>query len=691
MGKERGDSEGGSVMRLFRFEWEKMMLRQRGLLILIVYFILQLAVLAVTDAPYHEERMTFREQYQKYLEQVRGKYTKEKGDFLEREAEKIEGAAERMASVRQDYYRGEISEKEYERERQEISEILKNKNGFEALYQQYLYVCEGKGNHYFLDDNGWSGLLSDNHPDFLLILALVLLVTPVLCREYEMQMDILMLTSRQGRESRRAKVLLSLVVSLLMGLGSSLVKLAFYSVKYGLPDGSFPLQSVEYFGSGTADFSLWQTWLAGTGMQILGCLLLALEILFFASLVKKVALTVLAAIASAVLPYLGLNNSALLRLPLPVSFLMGADFWKGSQYQADEVSGKDVLVYREVTGREMMILLAVAAMILTIFAVAVALRNRNQYDGIGKKPLSARTGTFLALLMAGSSLTLVGCSAHGEMEQGGAVCYNVKTAEEYRDDSLCVSFPENGGIPILSENGVEEELVKSPLLSMGKGAGGSAEIKGVFGDGSAIYYMKEETERQMNRVGRYHSDVATVSIVRMDQKSRQEEVIFERDVSSGKSVLGIEYAVNNRWEFLSACGRFFLNDSYLFFLDSENKVRQVDRETGEIMVPDIQWNDNIAFDGKKIYFQDEEGMLCAYCIEEGKTERYEKVVMSSFYLQGKYIYYVNCLDQDKLYQFGLQRKETEKIVDCSAIYVTSKDGGLIYTEKGNREDHKLNK
>lgn len=679
-------------MRLFRFEWEKMMLRQRGLLILIVYFILQLAVLAVTDAPYHEERMTFGEQYQKYLEQVRGKYTEEKGNYLEREAEKIERAEERIVSVRQDYYDGKISEKEYEQERQEISEILKNKNGFEALYEQYLYVCEGKGNHYFLDDNGWSGLLSDNHPDFLLILALVLLVTPVLCREYETQMDVLMLTSRQGRESRRAKVFLSLTVSLLMGLGSSLMELAFYSVKYGLPDGSFPLQSAEYFGNSTTAFSLWQTWLAGTGMQILGCLLLVLEILFFASLVKKVALTVLAVIASAVLPYLGLNSGALLRLPLPVSFLMGADFWKGSQYQADEVSGKDVLIYREVTGREMMILLAVAAVIVTIFAAAVTLRNRNQYDGVGKKSLSVRAGTFLALLMAGSSFVLVGCSARGEMERGGAVCYNVKTAEEYRDDSLCISFPENGGIPILSgENGVEEELVKSPLLSMGKGAGGSADIKGVFGDGSGLYYMKEETERQMNRVGRYHSDVATVSIVRVDQKSRQEEIIFEKDVSYGKSVLGIEYAVNNRWEFLSTCSRFFLNDSYLFFLDSENRIRQVDRETGEITLPDIQWNDNIAFDGERIYFQDEEGMLCAYCIEEGKTERYEKVMMSSFYLQGKYIYYVNCLDQDKLYRFDLQTKETEKIVDCSAIYVTSKDGGLIYTEKGNGEDRKLNK
>lgn len=677
-------------MRLFRFEWEKMMLRQRGLLILIVYFILQLAVLAVTDAPYHEERMTFGEQYQKYLKQVRGKYTEEKGNYLEREAEKIERAAERIVSVRQDYYDGKISEKEYEQERQEISEILKNKNGFEALYEQYLYVCEGKGNHYFLDDNGWSGLLSDNHPDFLLILALVLLVTPVLCREYETQMDVLMLTSRQGRESRRAKVFLSLTVSLLMGLGSSLMELAFYSVKYGLPDGSFPLQSAEYFGNSTTAFSLWQTWLAGTGMQILGCLLLVLEILFFASLVKKVALTVLAVIASAVLPYLGLNSGALLRLPLPVSFLMGADFWKGSQYQADEVSGKDVLIYREVTGREVMILLAVATIILTIFAVAVTLRNRNQYDGVGKKSLSVRAGTFLALLMAGSSFVLVGCSAHGELERGGAVCYNTKTAEEYRDDSLCISFPENGGIPILSEeNGVEEELVKSPLLSMGKGAGGSADIKGVFGDGSGLYYMKEETERQMNRVGRYHSDVATVSIVRVDKKSRQEEIIFEKDVSYGKSVLGIEYAVNNRWEFLSTCSRFFLNDSYLFFLDSENRVRQVDRETGEITVPDIHWNDNIAFDGQRIYYEDDEEVLCSYCASDGKVERHEKVVMGSFCLYEGNIYYVNRLDQDKVYRYDLGRGKAERAVDRPSVYVTVQEGELYYTDKRDGIEHRM--
>jgi len=682
-------------MWLFRFEWDKMMFRQRGMLILILYFVLKLTFLVVMDAPYHEERITFGGQYGKYLEQVRGKYTKEKGDFLEKEAEKIEKAAERLASIRQDYYGGKISEEEYGREKQELSEILKNKDGFEALYQQYLYVCEGKKNHYFLYDNGWSGLLSDNHPDFLLILALVLLVTPVLCREYETQMDVLMMTSRQGRESRRGKILLSLGVSLVMGFGSSIIELLFYLFKYGLPDSSFPLQSIEYFGNSTTRLSLWQAWLAGTGMRMVGCVLLAVSILFFASLMKKVALTVLALIASAVLPYLGLDSSTLIRLPLPVSYLMGADFWRGSQYQTDEVTGKDMLVYGEVTGREMMVLLIMTVVILIIFFVVVVIRNRNQYDGIGKMIFPKKAEVYLALILASSSLLLSGCSGEGYEKatgtgQGKEICYNTKTAGEYQDGSMCVSINIEDDMPVLSEmDGTEEGLVRNPLLAMGKGAAGNAEIKGIFGDSDAIYYMKEEIERSVDRVGVYNSDVDTVSVVRLDKESRQEKIIFEKDVSLGNNVLSIDYAINNKWQFLGVCSKFFLNDSFFFFLDSDNRVRQVNRKTEEITIPDIQWNDNIAFDGEKIYFQDDAGVLCSYCVSDGRVERHENVIMSSFYLQGKHIYYVNCLAQDKVYCYDLQRGEEKKVLDCSAIYVTGQRGELIYTGKRDGKEHKV--
>lgn len=682
-------------MHLFQLEWKKMMFRQKGIFILVLYFILKLVLLVITDAPYHEEQITFGKQYQKYLEQVRGKYTKEKGDFLEKEAEKIEAAKSRLDSSRQDYYSGRISEEEYGQEKQKLSEILKDKDGYEVLYQQYLYVCEGKKNHYFLNNNGWSGLLSDNHPDFLLILALILLVTPVLCREYETQMDVLMLTSRQGMQSRRGKILLTMGISVVVGLGSSLVELIFYSVKYGLPDGSFPLQSVEYFGSSTTCLSLWQTWFAGMWLRLAGCVLLVVGILFFASLVRKVALTVLAVFALAVLPYMGLPGTMLVRLPLPVSFLMGADFWKGSQYQTDEVSGKDVLIYREVTGKEMAVLMMMAAVILAFFVAVVVLRNRNRYDGMGTSFFSKKAGTFLVLIVIGSSLILSGCSGEGKEKAAGdghreEICYNTKTAGEYWDGSLCVSVSIEDNKPVLSEmNGAEEDLVRNPLLEMGNGAGGNAEIKGVFGDNNAIYYMKEEKECSIDRVGVYNSDVDMISIVRLDKKSRQEEMIFEKEISSGNSVLGIGYVVNNRWNFLQTCKNFFLSNLFIFFLDNENRVRQVNRKTGEITLLDVYWNDNIAFDGEKIYYQDDTGVLCSYCVVEEKTERHEKVIMDSFYLQGKFIYYVNCLDQKKVYCYDLQKKEKKKVADCSAIYVTSQEDELIYTNKKNGKDYKI--
>ena len=102
---------------------------------------------------------------------------------MEQESEKIRQAQETAKTIRDEFYAGELSEEEYSEQKEEVSEVLKNVDGFEAVYEQYLYVCEGKENRYFMDNNGWSGMLSDTHPDILLVLTLLLLITPVFCRE----------------------------------------------------------------------------------------------------------------------------------------------------------------------------------------------------------------------------------------------------------------------------------------------------------------------------------------------------------------------------------------------------------------------------------------------------------------------------------------------------------------------------
>ena len=662
------------------------MLYRKGIVTLILYFIMELAILSVTDEPYHTDRFTFEKQYQTYLKQVQGKCTDEKEAYLEKEAEKIAETEDFMAALQEKYYCGEISEREYKKSRKEASGVLKNKDGFEALYQQYLYVCEGKENHYFLNDNGWSGLLSDSRADFLSILVLTLWITPVFCREYETGMDTLIFISRQGRSARNRKIAISILLSLSAGLGTSLMEFLFYLNKYGLPNGGYPIQSIEYFGNSAANFSLWQIWSMGMGMKLLGCVYFSLEVLFLSSVLKKPALTALTAIATAVIPYIFLPDTIFSRLPIPVNFLKGADFWKGSQYQTDLLTGKERLIYRELSGKEIVFLILMAVCICILFTVVIAVRNKNQFDVIrhkrsfGEKLVSGKSWfPFLVIF----TIVLSGCSLKETTGMEEKISYNSKTSDEYWDGSLYVFVSEDNS-PVMSDDyGTEQKLASDPLLEMGENAGRSTEISEIFGNRDSIYYLEMETEFPLDKVGINNSTRETARIVRVDKETHQESIIFEKDVSAGKNILGIEYAVNNKWNFLKECQSFFLNESFLFFISNDGKIRRVNRKTMDITLLRMQLKENIAFDGENIYFLDDDNMLCSYQSIDGTTKRLKKVIASSFYLYENSIYYTNYLDHEKIYKYNLAEEKAECVVDCRADSVSMEKGKLYYIAKGN--------
>ena len=126
----------------------------------------------------------YKNEYEWYLEKVNGYCTEESSLYLEQEAERIAKAKERQNSILENYYDGKISESEYKKESQEMEKILERQNGFEVIYQQYLYICENAGNRCFLQTNGWTGLLGKGTLNFILFLGILLIVTPVFCSEY---------------------------------------------------------------------------------------------------------------------------------------------------------------------------------------------------------------------------------------------------------------------------------------------------------------------------------------------------------------------------------------------------------------------------------------------------------------------------------------------------------------------------
>ena len=161
-------------MRIFGFELKKLLFHQWGTAIILFYLLAQLGLL-LGQEPTNQDALLYREEYYHYLDYVSGSYTQEKAEFLETEATRITEAKANLRTLYQQYYIGSVTEDELQSEAQRYQDVLRYENGFDVIYDQYLYICEGKENRCFLDTNGWDGLLSEQILDLPLVLAVLLL------------------------------------------------------------------------------------------------------------------------------------------------------------------------------------------------------------------------------------------------------------------------------------------------------------------------------------------------------------------------------------------------------------------------------------------------------------------------------------------------------------------------------------
>ena len=307
----------------FMYEIKKIMLHQKGLCYIVIVLLFGTVWLVASDNPYNSAMEQYKSEYEWYLDKVNGYCTEESSLYLEQEAERIADAREKQNDLLQSYYDGKISESEYKKESQEIGKVLEHQNGFEVVYQQYLYICENAKNRYFLQTNGWTGLLGGGTLNFVLFLGILLLVTPVFCSEYSCQMDALILTSKEGRKSSLHKLLIVISGVLLMCVSISLIEYGFYSLKYGLPNGNYPIQSLSYFAGSNKSITLFEGYVYIGLLRLFGSVFLTILLMFISVLAKKYAVTLLAGAVSVIIPYVGLSKTIIYRLPLPLPFLLG--------------------------------------------------------------------------------------------------------------------------------------------------------------------------------------------------------------------------------------------------------------------------------------------------------------------------------------------------------------------------------
>ena len=665
----------------FMYEVKKIMLHQKGLLYIALVLLIGTVWLTVSDRPIDNAMEQYKNEYEWYLEKVNGYCTDESSLYLEQEAGRIAEAKKKQSTLLENYYNGKISESEYRKENQKIEKILEHQNGFEVIYQQYLYICENTENRCFLQTNGWMGLLGKDTLNFILFFGILLLVTPVFCSEYSCQMDTLILTSRKGRKSSVYKLIIMIAVVLFLSLSISLIEYGFYRLKYGLPNGDDPIQSIRCFAGSSKSISLFEAYLSIGLLQMFGSVFLTILLMFISVLAKSYAITLLTGAVSMIVPYIGLSKTSIYRLPLPLPFLLGTDFFAGNIVLSDSLTGDDKIIFAEVDMVTLLILLFVSILLCSLAAVWILRCNSNRWRmKSGQKKRAAALA-----VMFGLALAVTGCSGREKTESivyNSSADYNcmgyeiIQDAETFDYDLKNIS------------TGETYPLVRSPMF----GVFSDEEVRAFYMCPPYLYYTTFVTESYVNRVGNYNSDITKVSVIELNLDTFEEKTIFEQITNSGRSLLGIDYETGDKWKFLDFHYAFFLNNETIFFVGNDG-ITQVNRFNEKIVKLDIPTNGNISFDGESIFYKNKQEVLTRYYVSGNETYTYENIVAYDFCMDEQSIYYISRTDGGCLYSCGKDGNNKELIsnipamaVTCDAdnIYILAKESGeKIVLSKGH--------
>lgn len=664
-------------MRNILFELKKMMYYRKGFWCIVLFLAASLLSLAVTIQPHNLDMEKYWDGYAYYLEQVAGPYSSEKAAYIEKEAQNIAEASKLREELLDRYYDGELSLREFEQQFSEQETVLQYQQGFEVLYDQYLYVSENTENRFFLPTNGWNGLFEQNVFPFLLFLLILVLIVPVFCSEIGNQMDVLICTTREGKKAVSSQMVLAGTIAVLLCLLDGIVRFVFVNMKYGLPYGDAPLQSLSYFGDYTGKVSLMDGYWNMVLLRCVGGFTLAVFILFLSVLVRKYALTLFITASAVLLPYLALTSNQIHHFPHPLAFLMPLDFFKGTVISSDPMTGEEVTLFQEVSRTELYFMIIVLVCIAIGLLLWIRKRTANQWNTSRKSSRFLLPGLFLC------AFVLSGCSSASEMNTGNTA-YNTSAISSVSGYEMLLDEQNR---PTYLRNLEDESTImlnRSPFAeTVNEGI-----IQSVFCQDDDVYYLKTRTESYIDRVGFYNSTVDLVSITKLDTQTLEETVVWEQVISTGRAVLGIEYNVPDRWEFLNKYHTFFLNEDSIFFACHTN-IRKVDRKTNRVSIIDIPANHNIAFDGKSIYFLDSFSALIQYDTFSGEETELSDIVAEDFFLTKEAIFFINRLDDNKIYTCDLKGERIRKVADVSARLLTVDHQYIRYVDSANGEQGQI--
>lgn len=604
-----------------RYEFYKLFVKRKAWLIILGFLLLRLITVFLQPNYAVDYKMElYRDAYLNHMEVLAGELNDEKSAYIQETNDEINALLGNDTAVAE-YQRGEITEAEFNERYRLRSAGSQMQDEFSVVNERYQSVLQNPERVYFIYSNGWVGLIGNENLDFVLLILIMLLIVPIICNEYTSDMyPILRTTPNGGGRLFAAKFLVGIVTAMLCAVLFFAEEFAYFSLQLGLPDGSFPLQSLPPFADSPYRISIFGAALLTLANRCLGLMLLTALLICLSALFKRALSAIFLGTVSVLLPFFLFSESVLkYRFPTPLGFLLSCGFLKG-RYAVSPNAQE----YVTITPKQYLATVCVSVgIMLLLFAIGLL-----AYTGV--RHVRKRTKAVLPMLLV-MTMLFTGCTGQAT------------SAPDFEG----IVFDQWRYQPANAEFSVSRDADNMAYIHYKNGDPPQPLIRDCFTDTSdfslaTLTYVDGDTIYYLNQYETYHYEIVALDSRDFSQQ-RVHEVAWSDNIEEMDQLFGLGRYIPRPKQPDEYVDSFFVHDEQLFLSKSGGIFWYDLRTDSEICIYDKRAHTFACADGA-IYYTDEVLDVYRYDIAAKITEKLPIGKIELFYTTADGLYCKDLLD-----------------------------------------------
>ena len=381
---------------LLKNELKKLYIKQYGLVVLLIVFIVKLLTSAdLYKASYSDMSYEQQKYYLGYMQEYGGQLTDEKETAILSLYSEAEAAKQLQNDILDKNRNGDYATpEEFTNAMREIPDIIEKYDAIKLLYSSYERVSADRENLLMLpsDSNAMTSGI-----EYLFIMA-ICYISAAMCY-YERKMKPLIVTAANGRRSGGYR-LISLFSLIFIGwLGLFIIELTSLFTVIGAENLGCGVQSLEAFeNTPFGSLSIIAMFIVIHLTKLLGYLLISAVCVLLCTLTKNLPLSLFVPMAvTCVWVYLFGRNNAVYYSPF--SLVLGSPYYTGDCYVTE--GRLEILLYSCVPAELLVMLITIAVIVIAVTA-AVYIGSIKRCRP-GKKAVISAVAASLILLLSGCS------------------------------------------------------------------------------------------------------------------------------------------------------------------------------------------------------------------------------------------------------------------------------------------------